>query len=118
MPAAWTTEDRSLHVPPGHVVATAWVDPQRCRLGSRARMSPEAVEKKFRQLLQQGDGAIWPPPRGRWDDGMFVVEDGRHELLAALMLGRTEILVAWLEPRLAPAGTARPPAPRTAAEEG
>jgi len=48
-------------------------------------MSPEAVEKKFRRLLNIGDCAPWPPIVGHWENGRFVVCDGRHDYLAALM---------------------------------
>ena len=96
-------EDRSMVVQPGQIVMTGWVDIDLCRLGCRARMSPEAVEKKWRRLLQQGDGAPWPPPVGHWDGDRFVICDGRHEYLATLMHGRTRIFVAWLSPTVEPA---------------
>lgn len=89
-------EDRSLVVQPWQTVEVAWVDIDLCRLGCRIPMSPEAVEKKYRRLLQQGGGSPWPPVVGHWRDGRFVVDDGRHEYLAALMLGRERLLVCWL----------------------
>jgi hypothetical protein len=46
-------------------VRTAWVDIDLCRLGFRMPMSPEAVEKKYRRLLNIGDCAPWPPIVGR-----------------------------------------------------
>ena len=91
-------EDRSLCVQPKEVVKTAWINIDLCVLGNRTRMTPEAVEKKWRMLLQQGEGARWPCPNGYWrEDGRFVVCDGRHEYLASLMHGREQLLVAWLE---------------------
>src|ERR1700739_1514851 len=60
-------------------------------------MSPEAVEKRFRRLLNIGDCAPWPPIVGHWEDGRFVVCDGRHDYLAALMMGRDRVFVCWLE---------------------
>lgn len=89
-------EDRSMLVLPHQRVETAWVDIDCCRLGCRVAMSPEAVEKKYRRLFQQGDGAPWPPIVGHWEGPRFVVCDGRHEYLAALMLGRNLLFVAWL----------------------
>lgn len=89
-------EDRTLFVRPDQRVETAWIDIDCCRIGCRAQMSPEAVEKKYRRLLQQGDGQPWPPIVGHWDDERFVVCDGRHEYLAALMLGRERLFVCWL----------------------
>jgi hypothetical protein len=60
-------------------------------------MSPEAVEKKFRRLLNLGDCAPWPPVVGHWERERFFVDDGRHDYLAALMLGREKLFVCWLE---------------------
>jgi len=90
-------EDRSMCVKPNQVVRTAWVDIDLCRLSLRALMSPEAGEKKFRRLLYLGQCTPWPPIVGHWEDGRFVVCDGRHDYLAALMIGRDKRLVCWLE---------------------
>lgn len=88
-------------VRPDQVVRAEWVHVDQCVLGSRERMTPEAVEKKWRKLLQQGEAASWPPIVGHWDRDSqavrFVVDDGRHEFLAALMIGRERVLVCWLE---------------------
>jgi hypothetical protein len=90
-------EDRTMCVQPHQLVRTAWVDIDLCRLGFRVPMSPEAVEKKFRRLLNIGECAPWPPVVGHWEGGRFVVDDGRHDYLAALMLGRDKLFVCWLE---------------------
>ena len=37
------------------------------------------------------------PIVGHWEDGRFVVCDGRHDYLAALMIGRDKLFVCWLE---------------------
>lgn len=90
-------EDRSLSVRPDQVVKTAWIDIDLCRLGCRVLMSPEAVEAKFRRFLNLGANSAWPPVVGHWDGDRFVVADGRHEYLAALMIGRDKLFVCWLE---------------------
>jgi hypothetical protein len=90
------TKDRSMSVQPHQKVETGWVDINVCILGSHSRMSPEAVEKKYRTLLQNGEAATWPPIVGHWEGNTFVVDDGRHEFIASLMLGRTKTFVAWL----------------------
>jgi hypothetical protein len=90
-------EDRSMCVQPHQLVRTAWIDIDLCRLGFRLPMSPEAVEKKFRRLLNLGDCAPWPPIVGHWEGERFLVDDGRHDYLAALMLGRDKLFVCWLE---------------------
>lgn len=90
-------EDRSMCVQPDQIVRTAWVDIDLCKLGSRMPMSPEAVEKKFRRLLNLGDAAPWPPVVGHWEGERFLVDDGRHDYLAALMLGRERLFVCWLD---------------------
>ncbi len=90
-------EDRSMCVRPNQVVRTAWVDIDLCRLSFRLPMSPEAVEKKYRRLLNLGECAPWPPIVGHWEEGRFVVCDGRHDYLAALMIGRDKLFVCWLD---------------------
>jgi hypothetical protein len=90
-------EDRSMCVRPEQTVQTAWVDIDLCSLGFRLPMSPEAVENKYRRLLNLGDCAPWPPIVGHWESDRFLVDDGRHDYLAALMLGRDKLFVCWLE---------------------
>ena len=90
-------EDRSICIRPDQTVKTSWIDINSCILGNRAPMSPEAVEKSFRKLLNIGDCAPWPPVVGHWDGERFIVCDGRHEYLASLMSGRTRLFVCWLE---------------------
>ena len=90
-------EDRSLVVRPDQTVSVEWVPIDRCTL--TGQMSPEAVEKKYRKLLQHGDSACWPPLLGHWQGETMVIDDGRHEYVASLMLGRREVLVATLVER-------------------
>jgi hypothetical protein len=90
-------EDRSMCVQPDQIVRTAWIEIDLCKLGCRVPMSPEAVEKKFRRLLNLGDAAPWPPIVGHWEGERFLVDDGRHDYLAALMLGRERLFVCWLD---------------------
>jgi hypothetical protein len=91
-------EDRHVKVEPGQRVVTDWVDIDLCVLGCRERMDFVAVERAGRRLLRLGGSMTWPPPVGQWrDDGRFVVLDGRHELLAALALGREKVFVCWVE---------------------
>lgn len=88
--------DRSLLVQSGQVVKTAYVDIWQCRMANRERMAVGDVDRAYQKLLQLGDCSAWPCPNGRWEGETFWVHDGRHELIAALMLGRTHLLVAWL----------------------
>lgn len=90
--------DREMVVQPDQRVSTDWVHVDACRLGCRERMDCAAIERAFRRLLQLDRGQAWPPILGHWEDGRFVVDDGRHEYLAALALGRERVFVAWLEP--------------------
>ena len=96
-------EDRSMCVQPDQTVRTAWIDIDLCKLGGRVPMSPEAVEKKFRRLLNLDQAAPWPPIVGHWRGERFLVDDGRHDYLAALMLGRERLFVCWLEQAAGPA---------------
>lgn len=88
--------DRSFTVPAGRKVATGYVAVDRVRLRCRERMAVGDVDAAYRRLLQLGDGSCFPPPNGRWSGDTFEIADGRHEYVAALMLGRTHIFVAWL----------------------
>ena len=60
-------EDRSMCAQQSQVVQTAWVEIDLCELGCRSPMSSEAVEKKFRRLLNISDCAAWPPIVGHWE---------------------------------------------------
>jgi hypothetical protein len=90
--------DRGMSVAPGKKVATGYVHVENISLACRERMSIGDVNSAYQKRLQLGDHQPWPCPRGYWSDMRFVIEDGRHEYVAALMLGQTHILVAWEEP--------------------
>jgi hypothetical protein len=92
-----TAEDRSIAVPPGQVVRTAYVPIGKVDLACRARMAIGDVKESYERQLQLGSRQPWPCPRGFWQADRFVVEDGRHQYVASLMLGLEFLLVAWLE---------------------
>jgi hypothetical protein len=90
-------EDRSISVPQGALVKTGYVAVEDIRLACRERMAVGDVDRVYQRRLQIAPDQPWPPPRGHWLDGdKFMIEDGRHEYVAALMLGCTHILVAWV----------------------
>lgn len=90
-------EDRGFAVPPGATVSTGYVDIHRVRIACRARMAVGDVDRAYQRLLQTAPAQPWPPPTGRWDGETFVLVDGRHAFVAALMIGFDAILVAWVE---------------------
>lgn len=96
-----TAIDRSILVPQGKVVKTEWISIWDCKLACRDRMAVGDVGVAYQRLLQQDGNAAWPLPVGYWDGETrgerFVICDGRHEYIAALMLGHSEILVAWVD---------------------
>lgn len=92
-----TAQDRSMSVPPGHRVATGYVEVHRVRLACRDRMAVGDVSASYQRLLQMGGEQPWPCPNGAWEDDTFVIHDGRHQYVASLMLGYEYILVAWIE---------------------
>lgn len=94
----FTTEDRSIAVPPGHVIRTDYVHVDQVKLACRARMAVGDVDRAYQKRLQLGDRQPWPCPRGHWEGDRFVIVDGRHEYVATLMLGLEWVLVAWVEP--------------------
>jgi hypothetical protein len=88
--------DRSMRVPAGQVVRTGYVCVWKCRLANRAPMAVGDVAGAHSRLLQLGTDSLWPCVNGVWEGDEFAIHDGRHEYIAALMLGRTHILVAWI----------------------
>lgn len=89
--------DRTLKIPPGALVRTAWVPHHQVRFACRERMAVGDVEAAYRRLLAAGECGTWPPPTGWWDGDTFVVQDGRHSYIASLMLGHRALLVAWVD---------------------
>nr|WP_315051301.1 hypothetical protein [uncultured Brevundimonas sp.] len=90
--------DRSISVPPGHLVRTGYVAVGQVDMACRARMAVGDVKESYERLIQMGSHQPWPCPRGHWSGERFVVVDGRHQFVASLMLGLEYLLVAWVEP--------------------
>lgn len=87
--------DRSMAVAPGQIIETGYVPVENVVLACRERMAVGDVNTAYQKRLQLGDHQSWPPPRGHWRGDRFVVVDGRHEFVAALMLGQSHLFVAW-----------------------
>jgi hypothetical protein len=90
-------EDRSMAIPPGALVRTGYVAVESVTMACRDRMAMGDLNAAYQKRLQLGDHQPWPPPRGHWAGERFVIEDGRHEFLAAMALGHRHLLVAWVE---------------------
>ncbi len=90
------SEDRSIAVPQGQIIKTAYVEVFKCRLACRDRMSMGDVNGAYQKRLQLAEKQPWPCPRGHWEGDEFVIIDGRHEWVATVMLGLPYILVAWV----------------------
>lgn len=90
-------EDRGMAVPPGQIVRTAYVRIDQVSLACKARMAVGDVENAYRRRLGCAPAQPWPCPVGQWVGERFEIHDGRHEYVAALMLGCEHILVAWIE---------------------
>lgn len=89
--------DRSMSVPPGYKIVTGYADIHKVRLACRERMAVGDVEAAYRKQVNLGHNQAWPPPCGYWTDSDgFVIIDGRHAYIAALMLGFSQLLVAWM----------------------
>ena len=83
-------------MPPGRRIETGYVPVEMVALGCRDRMAVGDVERAYRRRPQLGSLQPWPCPRGHFQGERFVIVDGRHEYVTALMLGQEHILVAWL----------------------
>ena len=57
------------------------------------------LDRAYQRRLQLGEHQPWPCPRGHWEGERFVLVDGRHDYVAALMLGHGHLFVAWVEER-------------------
>jgi len=90
-------EDRSMIVPPGAKVITGYVPIEQVVLACRDRMAVGDVERAMQRRMSCAPAQPWPCPRGEWRGDRFWIVDGRHETIAAMMLGCEHILVAWLE---------------------
>ncbi len=97
MQAVRVPEDRSMVVPPGATVRTGYVPVEDVVLACKERMDIAAVEKAMQRRMAIAPAQPWPCPVGEWADNRFRLHDGRHDYLAALALGCTHILVAWVE---------------------
>lgn len=82
-------------VPAGEVVHTGYVRIDNVRMACRDRMAVGDVERAMQRRMAAAPGQPWPCPVGEWDGERFTVVDGRHEYVAALMLGAEWLLVAW-----------------------
>jgi hypothetical protein len=93
-------DDRSIALEPGQTIRTGYVDVFSCTLACRERMAIGDIDRAYQKLLQLGTRSPWPCPHGHWseDGARFVIVDGRHEWAASVALGRSHILVAWVEP--------------------
>ena len=91
-------EDRAIVVPAGRVVRSGYAPIHCVRLACHDRMSVGDVDTAYRRQLCLGSSQAWPPPIGHWDGEWFVILDGRHAYVAALMHGFEYLLVAWEEP--------------------
>lgn len=89
--------DRSMKVPPGHIVKTGYVDVFKIKLACRDRMAVGDVGAAYQKLLQLGDHEQFPCPTGKWKGKIFELHDGRHQWVASIMLGKTHMLVSWVE---------------------
>ncbi len=105
------SDDRSMRVPPGYLVRTTYVPVFSVRLACRERMAVGDVANAFQKRLQLGCDEPFPCPTGHWDGSEFVICDGRHQWVASVMLGKSHILVSWLEAGLANATSAEADAP-------
>lgn len=84
-------------VPPGSKVITDYILIEQVVLACRDRMDIAAVEKAMQRRMAIAPAQPWPCPVGEWKGDRYHLHDGRHDYLAALALGVSHILVAWVD---------------------
>lgn len=95
-------EDRGMTVPAGQTVSTRYVHVDAVSLACRDRMAVGDIERAMQRRMAAAPGQPWPCPIGTWEGDRFRIIDGRHEFVAALMLGCEYVLVAWIEEKASP----------------
>lgn len=90
-------EDRGIVVPSGGRVLTEYIPIFTVILACRDRMAVGDVERAMQRRMSCSPDQPWPCPVGEWRGDRFAIFDGRHEYVAALMLGVEHLLVAWIE---------------------
>lgn len=85
-------------VPAGATVCTRYVPIWAITLACRDRMAIGDVDRAMQRRMACAPAQPWPCPVGEWQGDRFAIFDGRHEFIAALMLGVEHILVAWIDP--------------------
>ncbi|WP_108459208.1 hypothetical protein [Devosia naphthalenivorans] len=89
-------EDRGMVVPSGATVCTGYVPTADIIMACRDRMAIGDVERSMQRRMACAPDQPWPCPVGEWRGDRFAIFDGRHEFIAALMLGVEHVLVAWI----------------------
>ncbi len=84
-------------VPAGSFVRTGYVPVEQVVLACRDRMDIVAVEKAMQRRMGIAPAQPWPCPVGEWIGDRYHLHDGRHDYVAALCLGCSHILVAWID---------------------
>lgn len=86
-------------IPAGHVLKSAYLPLLEIVFPlNGAPMAIASVKEKIDHYSSIGPGQTYPLPIGKWVDGRFHLWDGRHRYIASLMMGRSTMLVGWVEP--------------------
>lgn len=100
-------EHQAFHVPPGWVEVQGYIPAHWIRLGNADRMAVGDIGRKYDELMGERHWRpgyqLSPPPKGFWEvevDGRvnFVVADGRHRTITAILMGDRRLLVRWNSP--------------------
>jgi hypothetical protein len=86
-----------MHIPKGHILKSAYIPIEDIVFTCDVPMGVEGVRDKINQWLSHKEGQSYPLPVGEWKDGKLHLWDGRHRYIAALMLARKSMLIAWVE---------------------
>lgn len=100
-------EHQAFHVPPDWVEVSGYVPAHWIRIDNTARMAVGDIDQKYQALMGERHWRpgfqLSPPPKGYWEveeDGrlVFVLSDGRHRTITAILMGDRKLLVRWNSP--------------------
>jgi hypothetical protein len=85
-------------MPPGKMFKYGYIHHGLIRFQDYGGLYLPAVQKYLETIVDLGGGfQLAECPVGRWEEGSFVIMDGRHKYCALVIAGFEYLLVRWVE---------------------